>query len=115
MKRGRELLEREMDRFIVVEHDGILIGCAALYPFPESRAAELACIAVHPNRRDAGVGERLLDFIKNEARRRRLTRLFALTTRATHWFIERGFAEAGWSGCRRRSRRSTTCNATRRC
>ncbi len=95
VKRGRELLEREIDHFFVVEHDGILIGCGALYPFPESRAAELACIAVHPNRRDAGVGERLLDFIENEARRRRLTRLFALTTRATHWFIERGFAEAG--------------------
>ena len=95
VKRGRELLEREIDHFFVVEHDGIVIGCGALYPFPESRSAELACIAVQPNRRDAGVGERLLEFIEDEARRRRFNRLFALTTRATHWFIERGFAEAG--------------------
>lgn len=95
VKRGRELIEREIDHFVVVEHDGIVIGCGALYPFPESRSAELACIAVHPNRRDAGVGERLLEFMEDEARRRRFNRLFALTTRATHWFIERGFAEAG--------------------
>lgn len=94
VKRGRELLEREIDHFFVVEHDGIVIGCGALYPFPESRAAELACIAVQPSRRDAGVGERLLEFIEDEARRRRFNRLFALTTRATHWFIERGFTEA---------------------
>jgi amino-acid N-acetyltransferase len=95
VKRGRELIEREIDHFFVVEHDGIVIGCGALYPFPESRSAELACIAVQPNRRDAGVGERLLEFIEDEARRRRFNRLFALTTRATHWFIERGFTEAG--------------------
>jgi amino-acid N-acetyltransferase len=95
VKRGRELLEREIGHFFVVEHDGILIGCGALYPFPESKAAELACIAVQPHRRDAGVGERLLDYIEDEARRRRLNRLFALTTHATHWFIERGFEEAG--------------------
>ena len=95
VKRGRELLEREIDHFFVVEHDGIVIGCGALYPFPESKAAELACLAVLPDRRDAGVGERLLELIEDEARRRRLARLFVLTTHATHWFIERGFSEAG--------------------
>ncbi|HQR51810.1 MAG TPA: amino-acid N-acetyltransferase [Burkholderiales bacterium] len=95
VKRGRELIEREIGHFFVVEHDGIIIGCGALYPFPESRSAELAGLAVQPSRRDAGVGERLLEFIEDEARRRRFNRLFALTTRATHWFIERGFVEAG--------------------
>lgn len=95
VKRGRELLEREIDHFFVVEHDRLTIGCGAVYPFPESRAAELACLAVQPDRRDAGVGERLLGYIEEEARRRKLRRLFVLTTRAAHWFIERGFEEAG--------------------
>lgn len=95
VKRGRKMLEREIDHFFVVEHDRIIIGCGALYPFPESRAAELACLAVQPERRDAGVGERLLEFIQDAARRRRLARLFVLTTRATHWFIERGFTDVG--------------------
>jgi len=94
VKRGRELLEREIQRFYVIEHDGIIIGCGALYPFPESKTAELACLAVQPDRRDAGVGERLLEFIEEEARQRRFLRLFVLTTRTAHWFIERGFAEA---------------------
>ena len=48
VRRGRELLEQEIERFTVVEHDGVLVGCAALYPFSEDNAAELACLAVTP-------------------------------------------------------------------
>ena len=93
VRRGRELLEREIARFSVIEHDGVIIGCAALYPFLSARAGELACLAVRPDYRDAGYGERLLKHIEVQARARKMKRLFVLTTRATHWFIERGFAE----------------------
>jgi amino-acid N-acetyltransferase len=93
VRRGRELLEREIARFSVIEHDGVIIGCAALYPFVGARAGELACLAVRPDYRDAGYGERLLKHIEVQARARKLKKLFVLTTRATHWFIERGFAE----------------------
>ncbi|UJP04072.1 MAG: amino-acid N-acetyltransferase, partial [Nitrosomonas sp.] len=54
VRRGRELLEIEIDRFTVFEHDGIILGCAALYPFPEEHACELACLAIHPDYRDQG-------------------------------------------------------------
>jgi amino-acid N-acetyltransferase len=94
VKRSRELLEMEIARFMVLEHDRIIVGCAALYPFAEDRAGELACLAVHPEYRNAGAGEQLLHRIESEARRQHLDRLFVLTTRATHWFIEHGFAEA---------------------
>jgi amino-acid N-acetyltransferase len=93
VRRGRELLEREISRFSVIEHDGVIVGCAALYPFPGARAGELACLAVRPDYRDAGYGERLLRHIEAQAPSRNLKKLFVLTTRATHWFIERGFAE----------------------
>lgn len=93
VRRGRELLEREIARFSVIEHDGVIIGCAALYPFLSARAGELACLAVRPDYRDAGYGERLLKHIEVQARARKMKKLFVLTTRATHWFIERGFAE----------------------
>jgi amino-acid N-acetyltransferase len=93
VRRGRELLEREIVRFSVIEHDGVIIGCAALYPFLSARAGELACLAVRPDYRDAGYGERLLKHIEIQARARKMKKLFVLTTRATHWFIERGFAE----------------------
>jgi amino-acid N-acetyltransferase len=49
---------------------------------------------VRPDYRDAGYGERLVRQIEGQARARKLKKLFVLTTRATHWFIERGFAES---------------------
>jgi amino-acid N-acetyltransferase len=48
VKRGRELIEREIEMFSVIEHDGVIFGCAALYPFPEQKMAEMACLTVNP-------------------------------------------------------------------
>jgi len=93
VKRGRDLLEMEIERFVVLEHDRVIVGCAALYPFGEGMA-ELACLAVHPEHRRAGAGERVLHAIEARARSLRIKRLFVLTTRAAHWFIERGFNAA---------------------
>jgi amino-acid N-acetyltransferase len=93
VKRGRERLEREIANFLVLEHDGVIVGCAALYPLPE-RAAELACLAVAPDARDTGYGERLLRACEVRARQLKLRRLFALTTRAAHWFLAQGFKPA---------------------
>ncbi|MCX7961645.1 MAG: amino-acid N-acetyltransferase [Burkholderiales bacterium] len=95
VKRGRERLEREIGNFQVIEHDGVIVGCVALYPFAEERSAELACLAVSPEYRDAGYGERLLRSAEARARQMKLRRLFALTTRAQHWFLAQGFREAG--------------------
>jgi len=94
IKRPRELLEMEISRFCVLEHDYVIVGCAALYPFPDEKSAELACLVVHPDYRDAGTGEQLLKWIEEKAKKLRIKRLFVLTTRAAHWFIEHGFAEA---------------------
>ncbi|MCC7082814.1 MAG: amino-acid N-acetyltransferase [Burkholderiales bacterium] len=95
VKRGRELLEMEIDRFSVIEHDGLIVGCAALYPYPRAKAGELACLAVHADYRDAGHGASLLEAIETKARTAKMERLFVLTTRTAHWFIEHGFSEAG--------------------
>jgi amino-acid N-acetyltransferase len=95
VKRSREMLEIEIGRFCVLEHDRMIAGCAALYPFASEKSAELACLAVHPDYRDAGAGEQLLKWIEERAKKLKVKRLFVLTTRATHWFIEHGFSEAG--------------------
>jgi amino-acid N-acetyltransferase len=95
VKRSRELLEREVERFIVLEHDRLLVGCVALYPFEGTNMAELACLAVHPDFRGGGGGERLVQAIEARARRYRIKQLFVLTTRAEQWFVERGFEETG--------------------
>src|SRR5437762_13332012 len=91
VKRSRELLEAEIGNFMVVEHDGAIRGCAALYPFPDAKSAEFACLAVAPDYREAGYGERLLLACQDRAKALKLRRLFALTTHAAHWFIEQGF------------------------
>jgi amino-acid N-acetyltransferase len=97
VKRSRELLEREIGNFRVIEHDGVIVGCAALYPYPKAKSAEFACLAVAPEYRDAGYGERLLKACEDHARALKIRRLFALTTRAAHWFIDQGFRSADLS------------------
>jgi amino-acid N-acetyltransferase len=94
VKRSRELLEAEIGNFLVVEHDGVIVGCAALYPFPAEKSAEFACLAVASDYRDAGYGEELLKACEERARSLKLRRVFALTTRAAHWFLEQGFRAA---------------------
>ncbi len=93
VRRSRELLEREIDRFVVLEHDRRIIGCAALYPFTEEKSAELACLAIQPSYRDHGYGDALLKHMASEAQAQGLRKLFVLTTRTAHWFLERGFKE----------------------
>ena len=91
VKRSREQLELEIDHFFVIERDGLIVACAALYPFPEEQAGELACLAVHPDYRGAGRGDQLLHHIEAHARRMGLARLFVLSTQTMHWFQERGY------------------------
>lgn len=91
VRRSRERLEMEIDRFVVAEHDGAIVGCAGLYPFPADHSGELAGLAVHPDYRREGYGEALLIEIERRAREARMQQLFVLTTRTAHWFVERGF------------------------
>jgi len=93
VKRSRELLEREIGRFVVLEHGHRIVGCAALYPFADEKAAELACLAVQPSYRNHGYGDVLLKHIAARAQAMKLHKLFVLTTRTAHWFLERGFKE----------------------
>ena len=94
VRRSRERLEAEIERFIVAEYDNHIIGCAALYAFPDERVGELAALAVHPDFRREGYGEALMNEIEQRARKLKLTKLFVLTTRTAHWFLERGFRSA---------------------
>ncbi|WP_122667040.1 amino-acid N-acetyltransferase [Pseudomonas viridiflava] len=91
VRRSREVLEREIEQFSVVEREGLIIACAALYPIADSQAGELACLAVNPEYRHGGRGDELLERIETRARELGLKTLFVLTTRTAHWFRERGF------------------------
>lgn len=95
VRRSRERLETEIEYFTVVERDGLIIACAALYPTENKDFAELACLAVHPDYRNEGRGDTLLACIEQDALARGVQQLFVLTTRTAHWFRERGFSHAG--------------------
>ena len=91
VRRSRDLLETEINRFTVVERDGMVIACTALYPYENESLAELACLAVHPDYQNSRRGESLLQHMESRARSLGIEGLFVLTTQATHWFRERGF------------------------
>ncbi|MCY1202236.1 Amino-acid acetyltransferase [compost metagenome] len=95
VRRSREVLEREIEQFTIVERDGLIIACAALYPIADSDAGELACLAVNPEYRHGGRGDELLERIEERARALGLKTLYVLTTRTAHWFRERGFQPSG--------------------
>jgi amino-acid N-acetyltransferase len=93
VRRDPGTVERDIERFSVIEHDGVIFGCAALFPFPESGMGEMACVAVNPGAQGQGDGERLLRHIEQRARAAGLKRIFVLTTRTMHWFLKRGFVQ----------------------
>jgi amino-acid N-acetyltransferase len=92
--RGRHLIERDIANFSVIEHDGVLFGCAALYDYPRENMGEMACLTVSQEAQGTGDGERLLKRIERRARALGLEKLFVLTTRTEHWFLKRGFVHA---------------------
>lgn len=96
--RSRERLENEIEQFAVIERDGTILACAALYPIPtaegELRSAEIACVAVHPSYRKSNRGSQILHYLEEKAKALGIEQLFILTTRTAHWFIEQGFASA---------------------
>ncbi len=92
VRRSRELLETEIDYFLVEVRDNAIIGCVGLYPFPKDSAGELSCFAVDPDYRKMGRGDRLLEAVTQRAIALKMTKLFVLTTKTEQWFKERGFA-----------------------
>ncbi|MDD5321033.1 MAG: amino-acid N-acetyltransferase [Methylococcales bacterium] len=90
-KRSREKIEMEIADYIVIERDGLIIGCTALHPDEQGHFGAIACLAVHPDYQGSARGNRLLDYIYCKARKLNLKKLFVLSTQTMHWFIERGF------------------------
>ncbi len=91
VKRSRTEIERDVGNYTVIEHDGVIFACAALYAYPEARTAEMAALTVSPQVQGQGDGEKVLKRIEQRARAAGLDSIFVLTTRTTHWFLKRGF------------------------
>ncbi|MGY8813938.1 MAG: amino-acid N-acetyltransferase [Gammaproteobacteria bacterium] len=94
VERSREKLELEIGNFTVMLRDDVIIGCASLYIFPDEKAAEVACMVIHPDYHNSSRGAELYSILEQNARQAKVDKIFVLTTQATHWFLELGFQEA---------------------
>lgn len=93
VKRDRTEIERDIDHYTIIEHDGVIFACAALYPYPEAKTAEMAALTVLPQSQGQGDGEKVLKRVEQRARAMGVKSIFVLTTRTMHWFIKRGFVQ----------------------
>ncbi|MBY4595561.1 amino-acid N-acetyltransferase [Ottowia caeni] len=93
VKRSRTEIERDIGNYSIVEHDGVIFACAALYPYPEAKTGEMAALTVSPQSQGQGDGEKILRRVEHRARAMGLSSIFVLTTRTMHWFIKRGFQQ----------------------
>ena len=93
VKRNRTEIERDASNYTILEHDGVIFACAALYPYSEAKTAEMAALTVSPHVQGQGDGERVLKRIEHRAKAAGLDSIFVLTTRTMHWFIKRGFKQ----------------------
>ena len=93
VKRNRTEIERDIANYTIVEHDGVIFACAALYPYPEAKTGEMAALTVSPQSQGQGDGEKVLRRVEQRAKAMGLESIFVLTTRTMHWFLKRGFVQ----------------------
>lgn len=93
VKRDRTEIERDIANYSIIEHDGVIFACAALYPYPEAKTGEMAALTVSPQSQGQGDGEKILRRVEQRARAMGLESIFVLTTRTMHWFLKRGFVQ----------------------
>jgi len=91
VKRSRDYLETVIEHFRVMERDGMITACAALFPYIENGMAEVACLAVQEDYQTSGRGQAMLSALEKSAIQLGIQQLFVLSTRTTQWFAERGF------------------------
>ncbi len=96
-KRSREKIEMQIEDYIILERDGLIIGCTALHINKIENCAVLACLAVHSSYRDSARGQRLFSTALNIAEKHSLKTLFVLSTQTVQWFIERDFTICEWT------------------
>ena len=95
VRRTRAEILAGIDDYWVLEIDRHIAGCVAMYPHPEQKIAELACLYVSRSNENQGLGRKLMSFVENLARQRGYSKLFALSTQAFVYLQQKGgFVEA---------------------
>src|SRR5271154_465232 len=96
VRRTRAEILADLEDYWVLEIDRHIVGCVAVYPYPEYKMAELACLYVSRSNENQGLGRKLMSFVETLARERGFSKLVALSTQAFVYLQQKGgFVEAG--------------------
>jgi amino-acid N-acetyltransferase len=114
LSRAKEEIRANIGHFIVQEENRQVVSCLSLESYGTD-LAEIRSIAVDPENRGQGFGARLIASALNEARRRGIARVFAVT-HAPNFFERQGFAAATRQSLTEKIERDCrTCSQQRTC
>jgi amino-acid N-acetyltransferase len=93
ISRSPEQLEINIDDYIIIERDGLIIGCTALHTIEKNKTGLIACLAIHPEYQKSARGNQLLEQLLKKSAQQSFSQVYAFSTQSVQWFIERGFKE----------------------
>lgn len=87
--RSYESIQENLESYYVYTLDDTIVGCVALYPYPEQRCAELGCLFIKTNYEGHGYGRAMCRFAEQKARAAGFERIFAISQSAVAYFRDR--------------------------
>lgn len=105
LPRTRQMLEEQIETFVVAEFDGKLIGCGSLTRLGPD-LVEIRSLGITQGYKGQGIGGKLVDFLVEEARNQHIVKVMALTYEVA-FFQKNGFTvvpkeifpEKVWKDC----------------
>lgn len=93
VERSVEDLQQAQSDYVVYAADGQVVGCGALHGWNDE-CAEIAALTADGDKAYKGVGERILQYLIEQARQQGFAWVFVLTTQTADWFARYGFTHA---------------------
>ena len=87
--RTYESICENLQSYYVYTLDDTIVGCVALYPYPDEQCAELGCLFIKKNYEGRGYGKAMCRFVENKAREQGFSRIFAISQSAVDYFRDR--------------------------
>jgi len=89
-RRSHSEILKNLPDYWLIELDRTPVGCVALHLYEDEHIAELACLHVSKAHENRGYGRMLMDFVEEQARRKGVRTLVALSTQAFVYLQKKG-------------------------
>lgn len=87
--RTYESIAENLQSYYVYTLDDTIVGCVALYPYPQDACAELGCLFIKKNYEGHGYGRAMCRFVEQKARELGFRSIFAVSQSAVAYFRDR--------------------------